>query len=165
MASFRELAQRWRMPEERPTVQQLVTAASQPERATPFSHLVQKREREMDLTVLRLPKESLPTGNGRGRTFEVRKVPERTIDLCNTLLMATNTDAKSMASLYETFQRFSEVNVKQEKDVRFMLFLVDIVVQGIKPSSAVTYGKTLLAAFSREASPLVSPLINGNDGG
>ena len=66
-----------------------------------------------------------------------------------------------MTSLRQHFDLFCEVNKRSKypRDVLFMLYLVDAVVQGIKPASATTYGRTLQCSFSREGEPLSSPLV------
>ncbi len=145
MSSFRALARSWNMPLEHgrdPTTREVLAAAKLPDRESPF--VKEKRQRTLELTDLRLPAEALPKGEGRGRTFEIRVVPTRTVEL---------------TELHLLFNKFAELNKKYERDVLFMLFMVDIVVQELKPSSAITYGRTLISAFSREGKPLVSPLV------
>ncbi len=73
------------MPQPKPTLQEVVSAASRPERESPF--VCEKRTRTLELTELRLPLQALPSGEGRGRTFEARMVPPRTIELVEALLM------------------------------------------------------------------------------
>lgn len=115
----------------------------------------------MQLTCLNLPVAALPSGGGRSRSFIVRPVPSRTVELAESLLMSVNTDAKAMHSIYETFLEFRQLNPGLRDDVAFLLFLIDAVVQGLKASSAITYGRTILSALQRCANvPLKSPLVS-----
>jgi hypothetical protein len=116
----------------------------------------------MELTSLNLPLAALPANKGRGRTFEVRTLPEKVIQLGEAMLMTVNSDAKTMESLFQTFQDFLRKNPRLALDQGFLLFHIDIVVQGIKSSSATTYARTLLSAYHRQPDstfPSKSPLI------
>jgi len=156
MATLEELRERWAKKDA--SVLQMVRASNQV--ANPFEASRRRPREELKLTELRLPLSSLPSGVGRGRTFELRKVPARVIQLAETLLMAVNTDAKSMTSLYECFLKFKEINGLEEKDdIALLLFLLDIVAQGIKITSAITYGRTIISALGRANRPIVSPLV------
>jgi hypothetical protein len=82
------------------------------------------------------------------------------VELAEALLMEVNTDAKSMTSLMNVFAEFLRLNAEYEKnlDVALMLFVLDAVIQGLKASSGVTYGRTILAAYSRMGQPINSAL-------
>jgi hypothetical protein len=116
MSSFAELTKKWNSPIVEPRVSQMIALAARPERVSPWEAAIEtsrKRQRELDLTDLRLPKEALPSGKGRGRTFEIRRVPGRVVELTEALLMTINTDAKSMTSLVLDFEKFHSLNPRR----------------------------------------------------
>ena len=158
MSSLQELRQQWNVPPNA-TLRAVMTTANAPMRANPFTTGPTKRPREIALTELKLPLASLPSASGRGRTFEIRVVPDRVVELAEQLLMLVNPDAKSMASIFATFQDFMRVNPRLGIDVAFLLFLFDAVAQGLKASSAITYGRTIISALSRKGTPLTSPIV------
>ena len=139
--SLAELRSRWAIGEGAP-VRQLVVAANAPHRASPFDQVGVKRPRSVwPLTDLKLPLASMPTGLGRSRTFEIRPATERLIQLADALLMTVNTDAKSSTSIYEAFKSYHAIHPEIEIGACFLLFLLDAVSQGLKASSAKTYGR------------------------
>lgn len=157
--SLADLRRQWVVPESAP-LRQLVVASNLPTRRSPFDAGGCKRQRdEWLLTEMKLPQTSLPSGLGRGRTFEVRKVSGKLLELADTLLMAVNSDAKASTSIYETFKTFEKMNPKMPRDICLLLFLLDIVSQGIKASSAITYGRQILGAINRTGEVFKSPLI------
>jgi hypothetical protein len=157
--SLADLRKKWLVPGAAP-LRQLVISSNVLARQSPFDSTGTKRTRdEWVLTEMKLPQASLPSGQGRGRTFEVRKVSDKLVELADALLLAVNSDAKSSTSIFETFKSFEKLNPKMSRDVCLLLFLVDIVSQGIKASSAITYGRQILGAISRTGEILKSPLI------
>ncbi len=160
MSSLDELRKDWLLSRSG-SLKDVVLAANQAPRANPFAAVGEKRNRdEWNLTALRLPMSAAPSGAGRGRTFVARKVTGRLLALADAMLLAVNTDAKSMSSLMAMFDEFETLNIGIPRDGCFLLFLLDAVSQGIKASSAVTYGRTLLAGFHRSGTPLISPLVD-----
>lgn len=111
----------------------------------------------MDLNVFKLPNVDMKK---RPRSWEIRPVPARTIELAKVMFSAVNTDAQSMISLMATFAEFQVKNPSITAiDEAIMLFLLDAVVQGLAASSATTYLRTIVSALARSGRPVVSPLI------
>ena len=136
----------------------VVAHAAKPDRMNPF--IANDRPSGWELTELRLPKS---TGDRRpcARKFVVRTVPRRTVELADALLLQVNSDARAMASLFDVFAEFRVKNpLITEIDAALMLFIIDIIVQGIKASSAQTYLRSLVAAFQRKGTPIQSPLVS-----
>ena len=151
-----QLMLKWGLPPDA-SIAAMVKEAARPERATPFTPQV--RQRDWGLNELRLPKRA-EEHQGRGRTFVVREVPGRVLDLADALLLGVNPDAKSMCSLMATFAEFQKKNPKiLGTDCQLMLFIIDIVVQGLKASSALTYLRTIVSGLRRAGSAVDSPLI------
>lgn len=157
MSSIDKLRQQWNMTGES-SMATLLRAANQPQRTSPFDVVPVASTGGWPLTNLLLP--VVPPPRKRERTFVVREVPQRTIELANAMLLAVNTDAASMTSIVKTFEEFRIKNPKIDAiDKCLLLFILDAVVQGLAASSGMTYMRTIVSAFSRAGTPIVSPLV------
>ena len=108
------------------------------------------RRPRLELNALRLPKAS--EKSIREGKFVVRRVPQSTVTRFEEMLLSANGDATTMNRLWKLFNEFETLNVditKNDRDVALALFLVDVLEQGLKASSVVTYARTIIEASGR----------------
>ena len=95
---------------------------------------------------------------GEGRSFEIRKVPIATTHATSKLLLSVATTASSDITIWQDFQEFLRLNNGfEDPDLFLLLFCVDMVIQGIKPSSAKTYLAAILRSAKRSELPIHGP--------
>lgn len=159
-SSLSKLAAEWSLSGSGLKVRDLIAVAATPERASPFDASSVKRPRDatLELDEWRLPPEARD-GARRERIFVARAVPGRVVSLTRTLLMAVNSDARAMESIMVVFEEFQRLNPRLSKEEALLLFGVDMVVQGMKASSAGTYARTIMSAFRRRGEPMQGPLV------
>lgn len=91
--------------------------------------------------------------------FVVRAVPDSTVMELERMIMQVNSDATTMNRLWTLFGRFQELNPHDSRAIQVSLFVVDMVEQGVKPSSALTYSRILTEAASRAGEPFEGPVL------
>ena len=89
----------------------------------------------------------------------VRQVPIETILKFERMIGEANTDSTTMNRLWRLFSDFQDLNPHENRTVQVGLFVVDMVQQGLKPSSAITYSRLLLEAASRSGQPFTGPIM------
>ena len=110
-----------------------------------------QQRRRLELNVLALPVDTMrPIREGK---FVVRQVPIETIVKFESMIGEANTDATTMNRLWRLFADFQVLNPHANRTVQVGLFVVDMVQQGLKPSSAISYSRLLLEAASRSGQP------------
>ena len=117
-------------------------------------------EGHMKLNDLQYPENTKkrPRIPGEGRSFAIRKVPMTTMDAASRLLLSVATTATTDATIYEDYEEFLRVNHGNDnRDLFLMLFVIDMVIQGIKPSSAKTYLAAILRSAKRTEQPIHGP--------
>ena len=117
-------------------------------------------EGHMRLNDLQYPEshKKRPRAPGDGRSFAIRKVPMATTDAASRLLLSVATTATTDATIYEDYEEFLRVNDGNDnRDLFLLLFVVDMVIQGIKPSSAKTYLAAILRSAKRTDQPIHGP--------
>lgn len=116
-----------------------------------------RTQRRCELNEILLPQGSeRPIRNGK---FVVRKVPIETYEMLDKMLLETNGDSTTMNRLWKLFRSFQEINPGENASIQLSLFLTDMIVQGVKASSVLTYGRLLLEAGSRAGVPIRSPIV------
>jgi len=98
------------------------------------------------------------------RRFEVRQVPWNTIKTTMFLLDAVNPAGANQRSIYRLYENFVNCNSDEagpfyETDEMLLLFILDIIIQGIKASSAQTYMSSILKIAERSGKKIRGPLV------
>jgi len=117
----------------------------------------------LKLKIDRLPSISSHKTEGP-RRFAVRKVPWETIKTAYYLIDAVNPSAADRRSIFKQYQRFVDLNSDEagafyDDDEMLMLFTIDIMIQGIKASSAETYFCSVLSMADRRGEKIKGPLV------
>jgi len=99
------------------------------------------------------------------RRFQVRRVPWATIKTTMFLLDAVNPAGADQRSIYRLYLNFVACNSDESRelydsDEMLCLFIVDIIMQGIKASSAETYMCSILKIAKRSNHKIAGPLIH-----
>jgi hypothetical protein len=76
------------------------------------------------------------------------------------LIQSVNEDASTMRRLVAHYEEFKAMNHIQRPDIALFAFIVDIGLQGLKPSTCKSYVKLVLEGKSREGSRIVGPLVS-----
>lgn len=98
------------------------------------------------------------------RRFQVRQVPWNTIKTTMFLLDAVNPAGANQRSIYRLYENFVNCNSDEagtfyESDEMLLLFIMDIIIQGIKASSAQTYMSSILKIAERSGKKIKGPLV------
>ena len=76
-------------------------------------------------------------------------------------MLSVATTATTDATIHQDFEEFLRLNHGQEdRDLFLLLFIVDMVIQRIKPSSAKTYLAAILRAAKRTDQPIHGPHVS-----
>jgi len=115
-----------------------------------------------------LGRDKLPSITAHQRTgprrFEVRQVPWTTIKTTMFLLDAVNPAGADQRSIYRLYENFAQCNSDEagtfyDSDEMLLLFIMDIIIQGIKASSAQTYMSSILKMAERSGRKIKGPLV------
>jgi len=119
--------------------------------------------------LFKLKRDALPSISAHKKTgtrrFEVRKIPWLTIKTCYYLIDAVNPSAADDRSIYDQFVQFRDKHVDDvgvclySDDEMLLLFCVDIMIQGIKASSAETYMAAIVRMSQRRGHRIKGPLV------
>jgi len=98
---------------------------------------------------------------GAGRTFKLRKITAETSMTTSNLLSEINTNSVSEENITQDFDEYCRINQDAftRKDVLLLLFAVDMILQGIKISSARTYVRRIVKMNARRDTSLEGPLV------
>jgi len=119
--------------------------------------------------ILRLKNDALPSISVHKREgqrrFIVRKVPWSTIKTAYYLIDAVNPSAAEARSIYKKYTEFVDLHCDAgggyyKDDELLLLFIIDIMIQGIKASSATTYMAHIVKLAKRRGAPIKGPLVN-----
>ena len=116
------------------------------------------RRRRLELDELQLPPGS--AGSAGGCSYEVRVFPAATIAKAEELISNVNGDAVTMHRLWRHLQESVTANPGYSMEISLVLFIIDIHVQSIRASSALTYTYLLLEASRRAEKAISGPLVN-----
>jgi len=95
-------------------------------------------------------------GEGR-RILQIRVVPMMTTYVVTELMRKLNDNATSDHNIAQDFDHFCEINDPEsifDRDFLLLIFSVDMTLQGIKPSSALTYVNAILRMNRRQGNPI-----------
>ena len=115
-----------------------------------------------------LGRDKLPSITSHQRTgtrrFEIRRAPWSTIKTALFLIDAVNPSGADQRSIYRQYENFSQCNSDDagafyDSDEMLCLFIIDIIVQGIKASSAETYMSSILRIAHRKGKSIKGPLV------
>jgi len=99
----------------------------------------------------------------RDRMFEVRRVPQSTVDFALEAVEEVHPNSKAAIANAKLFESFEEQNDHPRgtltRDFLFLLFLLDIAAQGLGLTSARTYGRGILGIESRAGRPIEGPFV------
>jgi len=119
--------------------------------------------------LLRLKSDALPSISAHKREgqrrFVVRKVPWSTIKTAYYLIDSVNPSAAEARSIYKKYTEFVDLHCDAaggyyKDDELLLLFIIDIMIQGIKASSATTYMAHIVKLARRRGHPIKGPLVN-----
>jgi len=115
-----------------------------------------------------LGRDKLPSITSHQRTgirrFEIRRAPWSTIKTALFLLDAVNPSGADQRSIYRQYLHFVQCNSDEagafyDSDEMLLLFIIDIIIQGIKASSAQTYMCSILKMAERSGKKIKGPLV------
>lgn len=95
-------------------------------------------------------------GEGR-RILKIRRVPMMTTYVVSELMKKLNDNATSDHNIAQDFDHFCEINDVDhvfDRDFLLLIFAVDMTLQGLKPSSALTYVNAILRMNRRQGNPV-----------
>jgi len=99
----------------------------------------------------------------RERMFEIRQVPQSTVDFTLDAIKEVHPNADAAIANAKLFEEFEEKNDRPRgtltRDFLFVLFIVDITLQGLGLTSARTYGRGILGVVSRAGRPIDGPFV------
>ena len=100
---------------------------------------------------------------GAGRTFKIRRTPMATAVVTTRCLELITPNGVSDANIAQDFEAFAVLNgcdADEDRDLFCLIFVIDMTLQGIKPSSAKTYLSAILRMARRVDNPIRGPHIN-----
>lgn len=123
------------------------------------------RVESLQLNDLLLPISTQPASHNPIK-YVVRRVPISTVLVAEALIESSHSDAATLNSLWGRFSEFSSLNdefvatlpAQAQHSALLLLFITDIIEQGIKVSSALVYAKHIYAAAGRSGRPFQGPI-------
>jgi len=113
------------------------------------------------MTEYRLPATEQQT---RKRSFVVRQVPLSTLNMTKALVAEVNATTSKNIAITKVFYDFVAVNDTPKGTVElaflFLLFFIDITLQGLGISSAITYARGVLGVESRAGRRIEGPYVD-----
>ena len=104
-----------------------------------------------------LPPPKRPREVGAGRTFLIRRTPMATSVVTTRCLELITPNGVSDANIMQDFEAFAELNgccEDRDRHLYVLIFVIDMTLQGIKPTSAKTYLSAILRMAKRIDNPI-----------
>jgi len=100
----------------------------------------------------------------RGRVFKVRRLPEGTFKIALSLIAEVNESTRKAISIARCFHEFVVLNDTPpgtlDIGLLLLLFVLDMMVQGLAISSGRTYARSIIGAEGRAGRQITGPFVD-----